>query len=169
MIVNGDDVILENEKKLFSIIIYLYNCDIHFEEAIESIINQNIGFEDNVQLILIDDGSEDNSYSLALEYEKRFPKNILVISQDKLGVANAFNRGLRYATGDYINFMESFDYIDLNALKEIKKGFLRMVQELDVKKEVSSIYWNFLIFILLIFIQHFLKEKLFQILLLIHD
>ena len=33
MIVNGDDVILENEKKLFSIIIYLYNCDIHFEEA----------------------------------------------------------------------------------------------------------------------------------------
>ena len=42
-----------------------------------------------------------------------------------MGVANAFNRGLRYATGDYINFMESFDYIDLNALKEIKKGFSR--------------------------------------------
>ena len=117
MILNEEDVTFKLERKLFSIIIYLYNCNLHIEEAIDSIINQTIGFEENVQLILIDDGSDDDTYQIALKYENKFPNNILLISQDRLGVANAYNIGLKYAESNYLNFMESFDYLDLKHLK----------------------------------------------------
>ena len=138
MILNEEDVTFKLERKLFSIIIYLYNCNLHIEEAIDSIINQTIGFEENVQLILIDDGSDDDTYQIALKYENKFPNNILLISQDRLGVANAYNIGLKYAESNYLNFMESFDYLDLNALSEVKKVFS--------KQNVSVILLPILIF-----------------------
>lgn len=123
MIINEDSGVLENRDRLFSIIIYLYNCDVHIEEAIDSVINQTIGFEENVQLILVDDGSEDDTYQIAQKYERQFPDNIVLISQDHLGIANAYNQGLDYACGKYVNFMESFDYLDLDSLREINKVF----------------------------------------------
>lgn len=60
---------MENKFK-FSIILSIYNVDLYLEEAIDSIINQSIGFEDNVQLILVNDGSTDKSEEICLNYEK---------------------------------------------------------------------------------------------------
>ena len=52
----------------FSIITAIYNCENYLSQSIESVINQDIGFKDNVQLILVDDGSMDKSKDIALKY-----------------------------------------------------------------------------------------------------
>ena len=107
----------------FSVVMAVYNVEKFLGEAIDSLINQTIGFEDNIQLILIDDGSLDNSREIALSYQKKFPNNIILISKENGGVASARNLGLKNATGKYINFMDSDDKFSLNAFEKVYKFF----------------------------------------------
>ena len=66
---------MSNKNFKFSIIIAIYNTEEFLEEAIESIINQTIGFED-IELILVDDGSIDSSKDICLRYKEKYPDNI---------------------------------------------------------------------------------------------
>ncbi|MFM5882145.1 glycosyltransferase [Methanobrevibacter gottschalkii] len=116
---------LINVKKIFvfSIVMAMYNTGEYLNEAINSVINQSLDFENNVQLILVDDGSEDNSKEIALEYKKQFPNNILVISKKNGGQASARNFGMKYANCKYINFLDSDDYFSENTLYDILNFF----------------------------------------------
>ncbi len=106
-------------KFQFSIITAFYNTGEFLRESIESVINQDIGFEENVQLILVDDGSSDNSKEIALEYQKLYPENIYVVSKENGGAASAKNFGLDYVEGKYVNFLDSDDLLSLNALSVV--------------------------------------------------
>ena len=107
----------------FSIITAVYNCENYLSQAIESVIKQDIGFKDNVQLILVDDGSTDASKEIALEYQNKYPHNILVLSKENNGPGSARNLGLEYAEGDYVNFLDSDDKLSLNALSNVYSFF----------------------------------------------
>ncbi len=107
----------------FLIITSFYNTELYIRECIESVINQTLDFEDNVQLILIDDGSTDDSRSIALKYQESYPDNILILSQNHSGQSAARNLGLKYATGEYVNFLDSDDKLSLNALEVIYNYF----------------------------------------------
>ena len=87
---------MEKKNFKFSVIIPIYNVEKYLEEAIKSIINQSIGFEDNIQLILVNDGSTDNSEEICMKYEKEFPDNIIYIKQKNNGVSVARNTGMKY-------------------------------------------------------------------------
>lgn len=82
---------------------------------INSIISQNIGFE-NVQLILVDDGSLDSSGEICDRYALEYPNNIVVIHNENGGVSSARNAGLRYVEGEYVNFIDADDKLSGNAL-----------------------------------------------------
>ena len=99
---------------LFSIIISIYNTGRYLEDSISSIINQSIGFH-KIQLILVNDGSSDNSESICLKYKKLYKANIIYIKIDHRGVSQSRNIGLNYAEGKYINFLDSDDKWDLHA------------------------------------------------------
>lgn len=107
----------------FSIVIAVYNIEPFIAEAIESILNQDIGFEENVQLILIDDGATDNSGNICDEYKRKFPNNILVIHKKNGGVSSARNEGLKFIEGEYVNFLDGDDRLAYNALSTIYKYF----------------------------------------------
>ena len=107
----------------FSIITAFYNTEIYIGESIDSLINQTLNFEDNVQLILVDDGSTDESRSIALSYQKQFPDNIIVLSQENKGVSAARNLGLKHANGRYVNFLDSDDMLSSNTLENVLKYF----------------------------------------------
>ena len=92
----------------FTVIIPFYNTKKYLGEAIESVINQTVGIE-NIQIILVNDGSSDGSADIAKEYQHRFPKNIEYIEQENLGVSVARNKGIEAAKGLYINFLDSDD------------------------------------------------------------
>lgn len=110
----------------------VYNTKDYVKQAIDSVINQNFGFEDNVQLILVNDGSDDGTEEILLEYEKSFPDNIILINQKNQGQAAARNNGLKYVKGEYVNFLDSDDYLSENALKEVYDFFSIHFDEIDV-------------------------------------
>ena len=131
LISNGKDFTLVN-KFIFSIVVAVYNTENYVEEAINSVINQSIGFEDNVQLILVDDGSTDNSLSILKKYEKKYPENIKVVTQKNCGQATARNNGLNYVEGDYVNFLDSDDILSSNTLEDVYKFFNKHYDEIDI-------------------------------------
>ncbi len=113
-----------NKQFLFSIIMPIYNVDKWLEEAIESIITQEgVCFEDDVQLILVNDCSPDNSESICLQYKKKYSNIIYIKNPKNLKLSNTRNQGLKYATGRYINFCDPDDILSNNVLYEVKSFF----------------------------------------------
>ena len=115
----------------FTVITAVYNSEKYLAESIESVINQDFGFEENVQLILVDDGSTDDSKSIALEYQEKYPNNILVLSKENGGVASARNLGLEHVQGEFVNFLDSDDRFCANTLAVID-DFLKAHDDIDV-------------------------------------
>lgn len=100
-----------------SIIVPVYNVEKYLNRCIDSILSQSY---DNFELILIDDGSSDSSGKICDSYEK-YP-NVIVKHINNNGVSNARNIGLSIASGEYILFVDSDDYIDINMVAELVKG-----------------------------------------------
>lgn len=90
-----------------SIIIPVYNSDKTISKCIESILEQDLKEK---EIILIDDGSMDNSLHILLEYERKY-NCVKVIAQDNMGQGVARNNGIKIAAGNYITFVDSDDYI----------------------------------------------------------
>ncbi|MCL2015816.1 MAG: bifunctional glycosyltransferase family 2 protein/CDP-glycerol:glycerophosphate glycerophosphotransferase [Defluviitaleaceae bacterium] len=116
----------------FSIVMAVYMVEDYLHKAIESLLNQTIGFEENVQLILIDDGSPDNSGAICDEYYEQYPDNIIVIHKENGGVSSARNAGLEKATGKYVNFLDSDDNLSLSVLKKVYDFFAQNGDYVDV-------------------------------------
>lgn len=94
-------------NKKVSIIIPVYNNENYISQCIESVENQTYK---NYEIIIIDDGSTDDSLKLCKKFEKRNDK-IKVISINNGGVSNARNIGIKNASGDYVCFIDSDDYV----------------------------------------------------------
>lgn len=110
-------------KYKFSVIIPVYNVEEYVEETIISIIEQTIGFKENIQMILINDGSPDNSEEICLKYKQKYPENIIYIKQENAGVSAARNKGLENAEGEIINFLDSDDKWSKDAFSIIYNKF----------------------------------------------
>lgn len=116
----------------FSIIMAVYNVEKYLEEAIESVINQTLGFKDNVEIILVDDGSTDNSAIICKRYVKKYSENIKYIYKENGGPSSARNSGIKVATGEYYNFLDSDDLLHEAALEKVYNFF-------DIYKEVDMV------------------------------
>ncbi|MBN1069068.1 glycosyltransferase [Clostridium botulinum] len=124
---------IDKYKFKFSIIIAIYNIEEYLEEAIESIINQeNIIFEKDVQLILVNDGSVDESGSICEKYRDMYPKNIFYKVKENGGVSSARNLGLQLATGKYVNFLDGDDKFENNVLASVSIFFEKYEEFIDV-------------------------------------
>lgn len=95
------------EKDKISVVVPIYNVEKYLERCINSIINQTYK---NLEIILVDDGSTDNSGKIADKY-KKIDSRIKVIHKTNGGLSDARNKGIRIASGKYISFIDSDDYI----------------------------------------------------------
>lgn len=102
-----------------SIITPVYNTEKYLRECIESVLNQS--FQD-FELILINDGSPDNSYKILEEYEKK-DSRIKVITKENEGQGVARNIALPYAKGNYVLYLDSDDWLEENALQDLYNKF----------------------------------------------
>lgn len=116
---------------VFSLIMAVYNVELYLKEAIESVIAQSIGI-DKIQLILVDDGSPDNSGAICDAYAARYPDNIFVIHKENGGVSSARNRGLEIARGEYVNFIDSDDKLSRDACKKVYEFLQAHPNKVDV-------------------------------------
>ena len=98
---------IDMKLPLISVIVPVYNADKYLKKCLDSIINQTYR---NLEIILIDDGSTDNSGKICNEYTKKDGR-IIVAHLDNCGVSSARNYGLEIAKGEYIGFVDSDDYI----------------------------------------------------------
>lgn len=101
-------------RKKISIIIPVYNCEKYIHETINSILNQTYK---NVELILVNDGSTDNSYKICEEYKEN--TNVKILNQTNFGAPAARNKGLENATGEYIMFFDSDDILKSDAIEKM--------------------------------------------------
>ena len=100
---------MDTSKKI-SILMGIYNCASTLNEAIDSIIEQTYP---NWEFIICDDGSQDNSYEIAKEYEKADPERFMVIkNSENKGLNATLNRCLKIATGEYVARMDGDDLCD---------------------------------------------------------
>lgn len=111
------------KKFKFSVIIPVYNVEEYLKETIDSVVNQTIGFEENIQIILVNDGSPDNSEAICLEYKEKYPDNITYIKQENAGVSAARNKGIEAAKGEFSNFLDSDDLWSLTAFENMYKNY----------------------------------------------
>ncbi|MDO4921680.1 MAG: CDP-glycerol glycerophosphotransferase family protein [Phascolarctobacterium sp.] len=119
-------------KFKISIVMAVYNVEQFLAAAIESVIKQDIGFQENVQLILVDDGSTDKSGKICDEFAVRFPDNIIVMHQENGGVSSARNEGLRHIEGKYVNFLDADDMLSEETLKNVFNFFEKHYEVVDV-------------------------------------
>ncbi len=101
-----------------SVIMPVYNVELFLCEAIDSVIQQDIGLA-NIQLILVDDGSTDGSGAICDRYAAAHPENIQVIHKENGGVSSARNLAIEHIRGEYVNFLDSDDKLSSDALRKL--------------------------------------------------
>lgn len=97
-------------NSLISVIVPIYNVEDYLDRCVDSIINQTYK---NLEIILVDDGSPDNCPQMCDDYAKK-DSRIKVVHKENGGLSDARNAGMKVATGEYVSFIDSDDYISLD-------------------------------------------------------
>ena len=122
--------------KYISFAIPCYNSEAYMNHAIESILK---GGED-VEIIIVNDGSKDRTSEIAHQYEEKYPTIIKAVDKENGGHGDAVNTGLQHATGLYFKVVDSDDWVDEEALKKI----LAVVKDfVDKQKLVDMVVSNY--------------------------
>ena len=103
--------------KLISVIIPIYNTQKYLKKCIDSVESQSYN---NIEIILVNDGSTDSSEKIIQPYLQKY-ENIKYYKKENGGLSDARNYGIQKATGDYICFLDSDDYIDVNLFSKLQK------------------------------------------------
>ena len=129
-------------KRKISVIVPCFNVTEYIDKCMESLLNQTIGL-DNIEIILVDDASTDDGGTVEqlMQYEKKFPDNIMVVLSDKnMRQGGARNIGIQYATGEYLLFCDADDYLSLCAMERLYNAARKYdadVVEFVIKKILS--------------------------------
>lgn len=104
---------------MISVIIPVYNTQDFLDECINSIVNQTYN---DFEIILVNDGSTDNSVNICRQWAKK-DSRITVVEQKNQGVSAARNNGISHAKGEYLYFIDSDDYVDTNLFADVMHAF----------------------------------------------
>ena len=108
----------------FSVIIATYNSEKWIEHCLDSLVSQNVGFEKNIEVIVVYDCSCDNTKSACMKWVDKYPENIKFIENEMhSGPGMTRNLGIKHASGKYINFLDSDDYVSNKTFKEVLNFF----------------------------------------------
>lgn len=102
-------------KSKLSIIVPVYNVEKYLKQCIESILNQTYK---NLEIILVDDGSKDSSGKIVDDYAIK-DRRVIPVHKENGGISSARNTGLAYVTGEYLTFVDSDDWLDLDMYEKM--------------------------------------------------
>ncbi|MCS4303757.1 glycosyltransferase family 2 protein [Chryseobacterium sp. BIGb0232] len=107
---------MTNVPSRISIIVPVYNVESYLTKCLDSLVNQS---HQNIEILVIDDGSKDNSGKIIKEYAEKYPNKIRAFTKENGGLSDARNFGLDKVTGDYIGFVDSDDYVAETMFEEM--------------------------------------------------
>ncbi len=99
-----------NDVKI-SVIVPVYNVELYLEKCLNSLVNQTLK---EIEILVVNDGSLDNSQSIIDDFASRYPEKIRPFIKENGGLSDARNFAIKYATGEYIAFVDSDDYVDID-------------------------------------------------------
>lgn len=103
---------------MVSVVIPVYNTKNYLRRSLDALVNQTIS-KSEFEIIAVNDGSTDGSPKILEEYKEKYPSFFKVYSKENGGQATARNLGIQVATGDYIGFADSDDYVDLTMYEKM--------------------------------------------------
>ena len=118
-----------------SIIVPVYNVENYITYCLESLVNQTL---DDIEIIIVNDGSTDNSEKIIKNYEKKYT-NIIYLKKENGGLSDARNFGMKYAKGEYIAFLDSDDFVD----KTIYEKMYEKAQKEQADYVECDFYWAY--------------------------
>ena len=123
-----------------SVIVPVYNVEPYLDKCLNTLVNQTLK---KIEIIIVNDGSKDNSEKIIKKYLKKYPEKIKYIKKANGGLSSARNEGLKYASGEYIGFVDSDDYVSLNTFnlmykKAKEKNFDLVVCNLNYVYETKT-------------------------------
>ena len=134
MILLGEsiEIVMKDSSKniLISVVVPIYNVEKYLDRCIESILNQTYV---NLEILLINDGSTDNSPAICNKY-KNSDTRIKVIHKENGGLSDARNTGIRVSRGDYITFIDSDDNVEVDMIEYL----LSLIKKYNTKMSVCS-------------------------------
>ncbi len=99
-----------------SVIVPVWNVEKYIEQCLKSLVNQTL---EEIEIIVVNDGSPDNSQTIIDKYVKKYPKKVKSFVKENGGQGSARNLGLEQAKGEYISFVDSDDWLELTALEKM--------------------------------------------------
>ena len=99
-----------------SVIIPVYNVERYIEMCLSSLVEQTL---EDIELIIINDGSPDNSQAIIDRYMEQYPGMIKCIVRENGGQATARNEGIEIARGEYLAFVDSDDYVEVTMMEKL--------------------------------------------------
>jgi glycosyltransferase involved in cell wall biosynthesis len=118
--------------KLITFVIPAYNSESYLHHAVDSLVFAG----DDIEIIIVNDGSKDQTLSIAHAYQKRFPSIISVIDKANGGHGSAINAGLKQARGKYFKVIDSDDWVDQTSLLEL----MSTIKKHHVNNQTIDIY-----------------------------
>lgn len=102
--------------KKVSVIVPFYNVEKYIDKCLNSLVNQTL---EDIEIIIVNDGSKDNSETIAKEYASKYKNKIIYLKKENGGLSDARNYAIPYATGEYIAFLDSDDYVEVNMYEQM--------------------------------------------------
>lgn len=131
-----------------SVIVPVYNVENYVEKCINSLVNQTL---QDIEIIIVNDGSKDNSVRIINQFIKKYPEKIIYLEKENGGLSDARNYAIPYARGQYIAFLDADDYVEFDTYEkmyEIAKNENSDMVECDfyweypnkVRKDIGQVY-----------------------------
>ncbi|WP_234014410.1 glycosyltransferase, partial [Cronobacter dublinensis] len=96
----------------YTVVSAVYNVSAFLDDYFKSFIHQRLKFKKHIQLILVDDGSNDNSGDIIKKWQKKYPNNITYFYQENAGQSAARNNGLQHVASEWVTFIDPDDFVD---------------------------------------------------------
>lgn len=119
-------------EKILSVSVAAYNVEKFIEKNLNSFIDSDV--KNDIEVLVINDGSTDSTAKIVSEYEKKYPTVIKLINQDNAGPGSTINSGIRQATGKYFKMVDGDDWVDTKNLKE----YINYLKEVEVDLVVTN-------------------------------
>ena len=122
--------------KLISFVVPCYNSQEYMRHCIDTLLPGG----DQVEILIVNDGSSDNTAAIADEYEKKYPDICRAIHQENKGHGGAVNTGIKNATGIYLKVVDSDDWVDIKSYRKILTKLKEFVEKDDLPDMVIANY-----------------------------
>ena len=107
-------------KMKVSVIVPIYNSEAYLKDCLDSLVNQTL---EEIEIIAIDDASTDQSFNILQQYQRKYPNKLKIFQHEtNLGQSKTRNDGLKLATGEYIGFVDSDDYVHYQMFESMYNG-----------------------------------------------